>query len=113
MSNNGDAINDAIAPLEERLNELDARIGEGEEWKVETTKILARLSTIVIGDKEIGHRGLTDRVNDHSTYIAGQETIRAEIRGGKKMLVFISAVAGALLSKVSDAALAFFSSRGH
>lgn len=110
---NGDAIREALAPLENKVAKIDERLSDGEAWKIETTKILSRLSTIVVGDNTIGHKGLVERIQEHSTYILAQENLHAEIRGGKKMLVFISAISGALLSKVADAAMAFYSAKGH
>lgn len=110
---NGDAIRDAILPLENKLAELDRKIDAGEDWRKETTRILERLSTIVIGDKEIGHRGLLEKVQEASAFMAAQQTREAEVRGGKKMLVFISAVSGALLGKITDAAVALYSAKGH
>lgn len=106
-------MRDAVAPLENRLAEMHQKLDSSEGWRAETTKILARLSTIVVGDDTIGHVGLLRHSQEHSAYIAEQQTKQAELRGGRKMLVFLSAIAGAIASKGLDGIITFLTTKGH
>lgn len=117
MTNNYEELTKAVRDLERRFDELDAdllaKTEDWQQWRSDTARALNRVTTILIGDAEIQHRGLVDRVAEHSTFIINAKGDALEKRGSKKMLILICGLAGALLGKIVEAAITLYASKGH
>lgn len=88
--------------LNHAVHDLKRRLDENDNWQKEIARIVERLTTIVIGDPTINHKGLVERVQGHETFITEANTKASETKGSRKTLLLICGVAGAILSKLVD-----------
>lgn len=84
------------------------RLADWEDWRKEIARIAERLTTIVVGDPAINHKGLVERVQGHETFITEAKDKASETKGSRKTLLFIAGVAGAVLAKLVDMAFQIF-----
>ena len=107
-------LSQEIKEIKRRLDENDEsflqRLADWQDWRKDTTRIMGRLTTIVIGDETINHKGLSARMQDHEMFINEAKDKATETKGSRKTLLFICGISGAILAKLADIGFHFLSS---
>jgi len=55
----------------------------------ERDQLLLRVEKALVGDPEMGHKGIVHRVEDIETYIAADKDLKKKVTGGVIVLSFI------------------------
>lgn len=106
ISSSTEDLSQEIKEIKRRLDENDEsflqRLADWQDWRKDTTRIMARLTTITIGDPEINHKGLSAKVQEHDTFILAAKDKASESKGSRKTLLVICGVCGAVGAKLLD-----------
>tara|TARA_R110000868_G_scaffold349488_2_gene610814 strand:- start:652 stop:1008 length:357 start_codon:yes stop_codon:yes gene_type:complete len=108
-------LSQEIRELKRRFDSDDEafvqRLADWSDWRKDTTRIMARLTTITIGDEQIAHKGLVTRVQEHDMFINDAKDKATETKGSKKTWFFIAGVVGLILGKLADVGFQILTAR--